>query len=106
MPKRQLIVWTALSLLFFVSTGISHAQSSGKIWRIGAFHVGLDHVPPPLEPMRQELKRLGYEEDNNLQFDWRNLPDEEAARKAAKEFVKNKVDLIIAIENQTVRASK
>jgi hypothetical protein len=25
----------------------AEAQPAGRIWRIGLFHVGLDHVPPP-----------------------------------------------------------
>jgi putative ABC transport system substrate-binding protein len=82
------------------------AQHANKIWHIGLSHVGLDHVPPSLEPLRQELKRLGYEEGKNSRFDWRNLPDEEAANKTAKEFVRNQVDLIVAFESQTVRAAK
>ena len=84
----------------------SEAQQPKKIWRIGLFHVGLDHVPPSLEPLRQELKKLGYEEGKNIQLDWRNLADEDAANAAAKEFVRNRVDLIVAIESQTVRAAK
>jgi putative ABC transport system substrate-binding protein len=84
----------------------AEAQQPGKVWRIGLFHVGLDHVPPSLTPLREGLKALGYEEGKNLQLDWRNLPDEDAARETAKEFVRNRVDLIVAFENQTTRASK
>jgi putative tryptophan/tyrosine transport system substrate-binding protein len=82
------------------------AQQAGKVWRIGIFHVGLDHVPPSLEPLRQQLKTLGYEEGKNLHVDWRNLPDEEAARATARQFVRDRVDLIVAYENQTVRAAQ
>ena len=63
------------------------AQGPTKVWRIGLFHVGLDHVPPSLAPLREGLKALGYEEGKNLRLDWRNLPDEKAARETAKEFV-------------------
>jgi putative ABC transport system substrate-binding protein len=84
----------------------AEAQQPKKVWRIGLSHVGLDHIPPPLDPLRQELKKLGYEEGKNIQLDWRNLPDEEAARATAQEFVRNKVDLIVAFESQTVRAAK
>ncbi len=37
---------------------------------------------------------------------WRNLADEEAARATAREFVRDRVDLIVAFEAQTVRAAK
>ena len=40
----------------------------------------------------------------NLAVDWRNLPNEAAAMTAAREFVGNGVDLIVAFENQTMRA--
>jgi putative ABC transport system substrate-binding protein len=49
---------------------------------------------------------LGYEEGKNIRLDWRNLADEEAARETAKQFVRDRVDLIVAFENQTVRAVK
>jgi putative ABC transport system substrate-binding protein len=80
------------------------AQQAGKMWRIGLFHVGLDHVPPSLDGLRDGLKALGYEEGKNIRLDWRNLVDEDAARITAQMFVRDRVDLIVAFENQTVRA--
>jgi putative tryptophan/tyrosine transport system substrate-binding protein len=96
----------ALCLLLLALSVPAHAQQSSKIWRIGLFHVGLDHVPPSLPTLKQELKKLGYEEGKNVQLDWRNLPDEDAANATASEFVRNRVDLIVAFENQTIRAAK
>jgi putative tryptophan/tyrosine transport system substrate-binding protein len=84
----------------------AEAQQAGKIWRIGLFHVGLDHVPPSLPGLREGLMALGYEEGKNIRFDWRNLADEDAARTTAQAFVRDRVDLIVAFENQTVRAAK
>ena len=68
--------------------------------------MGLDHVPGSLDRLREGLKAFGYEEGKNIHLDWRNLPDDEAARKTAEEFARNKVDLIVAFENQTIRAVK
>ena len=82
------------------------AQQPGRVWRIGLFHVGLDHVPPALPGLREGLKELGYEEGKNLRWDFRNLPDESAAQGTAREFVREKVDVIVAFENQTVRAAR
>jgi len=82
------------------------AQQAAKVWRIGLFHVGLDHIPPSLDGLREGLKALGYEEGKNLQLDFRNLADEEAAGVAAREFVQKRVDLIVAFEPQTVRSAK
>ncbi len=84
----------------------ANAQQPAKVWRVGLFHVGLDHVPPSLDGLREGLKALGYEDGKNIRLDWRNLPDEEAARSTAKEFVQDRVDLIVAFESQTVRAAK
>ena len=99
-----------LSILLIIALldvgGMAQAQQPKKVWRVGLSHVGLDHVPPSLEPLRQELKKLGYEEGKNIELDWRNLPDEDAANAAAKEFVRNRVDLIVAFENQTARAAQ
>ena len=74
------------------------------MWRMGLFHVGPDHVPPSLDGLRDGLKALGYEEGKNIHFDWRNLIDENAARTTAQAFVRDRVDLIVAFENQSVRA--
>jgi putative tryptophan/tyrosine transport system substrate-binding protein len=85
---------------------IAEAQQAEKIRHVGLFHVGLDHVPSSLETLRIGLKALGYEQGKNIYLDWRNLADEAAARQAAKEFVSNHVELIVAFENQSVRAAK
>jgi putative tryptophan/tyrosine transport system substrate-binding protein len=77
-----------------------------RVYRIGVFHVGLDHVPPSLDTLREGLRVLGYEEGRNLRLDWRNLPDEDAANATAREFTRDRVDLIVAFENQTARAAK
>jgi putative ABC transport system substrate-binding protein len=98
-----LLITFALGLLV---APLIAATPPGKIWRIGLFHVGLDHVPPWLDILREELHVLGYEEGKNLHWDWRNLPDEAAARETAHAFVREHVDLIVAFENQTVRAAQ
>jgi putative ABC transport system substrate-binding protein len=104
MRRIGLAVVVALSVLQTLLT--AEAQSPGKIWRIGLSHVGLDHVPPSLDGLREGLTALGYEEGKNIHFDWHNLADEDAARTTARAFVRDRVDLIVAFENQTVRATK
>jgi putative ABC transport system substrate-binding protein len=103
--NKKTVVTMALILLL-VFAGDVAAQQPSKVWRVGLSHVGLDHVPPSLEPLRQELKKRGYEEGKNIQLDWRNLPDEDAAKALAKEWVASRVDLIVAFENQTARAAQ
>lgn len=70
------------------------------------FHVGLDHVPSSVPGFREGLKALGYEEGKNLHIDWHKLPDETAAHATAQAFVREGVDLIVALENQTIRAAQ
>jgi putative tryptophan/tyrosine transport system substrate-binding protein len=108
-----------LSLALLAAPLGSQAQPPGKVYRIGLFHVGLDHVPPSLDSLREGLKTLGYDsgtvpvsmvssvmEGKNIRLDWRNLPDEAVAHETAREFVRQRVDLIVAFENRTVRAVK
>jgi putative ABC transport system substrate-binding protein len=106
MMLRVFVSHCLLLAAFLLAASFAQAQQPKKVWRIGLSHVGLDHVPPPLETLRKELKKLGYEEGKNIHLDWRNLPNEEAARATAREFIRNRVDLIVAFESQTVRAAK
>lgn len=112
MKPRHAVVASALigvmAILFSsVSNGIAvDAQRTTKVWRLGLFHVGLDHVPPSLHSLKARLKELGYEEGKNIHYDWRNLPDEAAAHETAKAFVRDKVDLLVPFENQSIRAAK
>lgn len=101
-------IWIILSavLALLLAPFTANAQPPGKVWRIGLCHVGIDHTPPSLDTLREGLKVLGYEEGKNLRLDWRNLPDEKAAHETAREFVRDRVDLIVAFENQCVRAAK
>jgi putative ABC transport system substrate-binding protein len=81
------------------------ALPTGKLYRIGVFHVG-DHIPPGLQTLRDHLRTIGYEEGRNIQLDFRNLSDEEAAGRTAREFVQARVDLIVAFGDPTARAAK
>jgi ABC-type uncharacterized transport system substrate-binding protein len=85
--------------------GLSPGQGHAEARRVGLFHVGLDHVPPSLDTLYDELRELQYEEGRDLHLDWRNLPDERTAHEVAQEFVRDRADVIVAFENQTVRAA-
>jgi ABC-type uncharacterized transport system substrate-binding protein len=104
MSRRIFMALIAGSLL--VAPRVTGAQPVAKVWRIGLFHVGLDHVPPSLDGLRDGLKALGYEEGKNLQLDFRNVADEAAARVTAADLARGRPDLIVAFENQTLRAAK
>ena len=104
MSRRIFIALIAGGLL--AAPRAAGAQPVGKVWRIGLFHVGLDHVPPSLDGLRDGLKALGYEEGKNLQLDFRNVADEAAARVAAADLARTRPDLLVAFENQTLRAAR
>jgi putative ABC transport system substrate-binding protein len=70
MRRREFIALLGGAAVSWPTAG--QAQQTGKIWRIGLFHVGLDHEPPSLPTLKSELARLGYIEGKNLVFDWRN----------------------------------
>jgi putative ABC transport system substrate-binding protein len=99
---RRLVV--GVLLVAALAPPVAHGQP--RVWRVGLFHVGLDHDPPALAPLRDTLKRLGYEDGKSIRLDYRNQADEEAARATARAFVRERVDLIVAFENQAVRAAQ
>jgi putative tryptophan/tyrosine transport system substrate-binding protein len=68
--------------------------------------VGLDHDPPSLYSLKEELARLGYIDGKNLVFDWRNQESAETADIQIREWVAKNYDLIVAYEDQCVRAAK
>jgi putative ABC transport system substrate-binding protein len=103
MDRRAFLATLAGGLL--AAPPAVRAQPAGKVYRIGLFHVGPDHVPPSLPTFRTSMKALGYEEGRNVQLDWRNLADETAAYEAAIAFVRDRVDVIVAFETLTVRAA-
>jgi hypothetical protein len=81
-----------IGLAVFLTVGLilaplaAEAQLAEKVYRIGLFHVGLDHVPPFLDGLREGLKALRYDvpaspipkistvfDGRNIRLDWRNL---------------------------------
>jgi len=117
MDRRRFLL---TSLVGAVAVPVAaEAQSARKVWRVGLFHVGLDHAPPSLDGLRAGLSALGYGvgtaavpkvstviEGPKIRLDWRNLPDENAALETARSFVRDRADVIVAFENQAVRAAQ
>jgi hypothetical protein len=90
------LIALVLALGLALSSLAVGAQPAGKVYRIGLIHVGLDHVPPSLVPLREELRALGYDDGRNIRLDFRNVADQVAANITAQQFVRDQVDLIIA----------
>lgn len=96
-----------LSICFiFANSASVTASEEGKVWHIGLCHVGLDHVPPSVPALHEALNEMGYEDDKTLRFDWRNQADEAAAEATMTELIAAGADLIVAFEDQCVRAAR
>jgi putative ABC transport system substrate-binding protein len=117
MRRRDVIAMIGGAAVVWPCTAL--ARSASKVWLIAVFHVGLDHIPETLEGLRDGLRALGYDvgsasltrvstvvTGSNIRLDWRNVADEAAAYETAKEFVRNRVDLIVPVEDQTLRAAQ
>jgi putative ABC transport system substrate-binding protein len=105
------------------SSGDSAAAEPVK--RVGLMHVGIDHVPPSLSGLITQLdERYGWKvpeaqvdrcvknlakrcdfRGQKIELLWRNLEPEQAEGQA-KEFVREHVDVIVAFEDQSIRAAQ
>ena len=61
-------------------------------------------MPPSLRG-QGPLKELGWNEGENIHLIWRNLEPDEAEQQAT-EFVRERVDVIVAFEDSSIRAAK
>jgi len=80
-------------------------KTATKFRHVALCHVGLDHEPPGLETLHRALNEMGYVDGKNLRFDWRNQRDAASAAAAIKGWVEERVDVIVAFEDQCVRAA-
>ncbi len=102
---RAITLAVAVALLVLTLADAGHPQRQGKVYRVGVFHVG-DHTPPGLETLRAGLTAIGWAEGRNIQLDFRNLADEDAASRTAREFLRARVDLIVAFGDPAVGAAR
>ena len=126
---------TALVLAALLSAcGGSSGDGSGAqpVLRVGLMHVGTDHVPPSLDALVTRLAELGWLrspdrslarvregcppagsrcpssgtiEGPRLELIWRNL-EPQAASEQAREFVLDRVDVIVAFESTSIKAAE
>lgn len=122
------------SLVAACSLGIGPSPTPKPVPRVGLMHVGTDHNPPSLatlvaglgdlgwfdgsptqvvqqlvgdESMVQgKMKQLqGQYDGQRIQLIWRNLEKEQVAAQA-QEFVRERVDLIVAFEDKSIAAAQ
>ncbi|HEX9235941.1 MAG TPA: ABC transporter substrate-binding protein [Actinomycetota bacterium] len=113
-------------LVLAAACGKGSGTAAQKHFTIGLFHVGVGHVPGSVPALVDALEGLGYltaaqsekfdadlkslprslnEDAKRVTLEWRNCVDEAQADQVAKAFVQQKVDLIVALESQTIRAA-
>jgi putative ABC transport system substrate-binding protein len=104
------LVLGAASAVLIVSlltacNGNGGKSSAQAISRVGLMHVGTDHIPPSRDTLDARLRQLGWINGQNIKLIWRNLePDQAEAQ--AKEFVRQRVNVIVAFEDQSIRAAQ
>ena len=95
-----------LFLLLLAGCGGSDDDSAADtIRRVGLMHVGTDHDPPSHASLVARLAELGWTEGQNLEVLWRNL-EPDAAAEQARLFVIDRVDVIVAFEDQSIAAAQ
>ena len=95
-----------LSAALLTGCGSNAKSSAGQpIRRVGLMHVGTDHIPPSLGSLEARLKELGWTQGQNIKLMWRNLEPGQAAGQARK-FVRERVDVIVAFEDQSIYAAQ
>jgi putative ABC transport system substrate-binding protein len=127
MKARQSLVAIAsvvmiASLLGACATGIGGSPTPGRIPRVALMHVGTDHVPPSLGTLVGRLAELGWIDGSQddlvasltqqgriqgprIELIWRNL-EKEQVEGQAEEFVRERVDVIVAFEDKSIAAAQ
>jgi putative ABC transport system substrate-binding protein len=104
-PPRIALCATFLVLSLTACNGDGDKSAAQPIPRVGLMHVGTDHVPPSLDSLEARLQQLGWTKGRDIRLLWRNLePDQAEAQ--AEEFVREHVDVIVAFEDQSIRAAQ
>jgi ABC-type uncharacterized transport system substrate-binding protein len=84
---------------------IAEAQQAGRVYRVGA--MALEATPELVEATRQGLRDLGWIEGQNIVIEYRYTQGrEELFPVFAAEFVRLKVDVIVAVTDTAVHATK
>ena len=101
-----LLVVSLAAVSFIAFAGSTNDSSAAQpVRRIGLMHVGIDHVPKSRDSLKARLAELGWTDGRNIELIWRNLEPDEAPEQA-REFVRQRVDVIVAFEDASIRAAQ
>jgi len=133
-PLFFVIAAFVASVLAGCSLGVGASPSPRPIPRVGLMHVGTDHNPPSLATLVAGLGDLGWfdgsatdvmqqlvgdetmvqgkmqqlqgqYEGQRIRLIWRNL-EKDRVQAQAQEFVRDRVDLIVAFEDKSIAAAQ
>ncbi len=105
LPALCSAVAVAVGLLTACGGSNGDGSAAERVRRVGLMHVGTDHVPPSWDALKARLEELGWTQGRNIELMWRNLEPEAAAEQARK-FVRERVDVIVAFEDKSIRAAQ
>ena len=106
MTTRRVFIRTMAAGLFAAPLAAS-AQPAGKIPRIGVLSPDSPGPLPLLDSFRQELRKLGYVEGENIAIEYRFAGAKpERLPNLAAELVRLKVDVILTINTAASQAAK
>src|SRR5258705_5365389 len=106
MERRRFVAWAGGALALPL---LARAQAQ-KHWRIGVLAVGVstsEQVQWAKLHFISLMRRVGFEEERNLELEWRWAEGDAARLPAlAEDLVRAKVDLIVASFNPSIIAAK
>lgn len=111
---RKLLIGGALGALVVALVAVAFTAFDGSngdsvaaqsVRRVGLIHVGTDHIPPALEPLKARLAELGWTEGKNIELIFKNVEPVQVEEQA-REFVRERVDVIVAFEDQSIDAAQ
>jgi putative ABC transport system substrate-binding protein len=109
-PRRPKWMWLVALVVAFAMCGArAEAQQPGKIFRIGYLDAGTASgmATVLLNPFRQELGKLGWNEGKNITIEYRFSDGKpECLPELAEELVRQKVDLIVVTSVGSASAAK
>ena len=105
--KRKITVRTLCAVLFAVCSS-AQAQPTGKVARVGFLDASTESGNAVLmQPLRQELSKLGWTEGKNIAFEYRFAEGQpERQNDLAAELVRLKLDLIVVAGTGPALAAK
>ena len=104
--RNSLFLVTLGAMLFALSPSLEAQRQSSKIPRVGILFMG-GKDQPHLEALKKGLRELGYSEGKNIILAYRYAEGRnERLQELAREFVRDKVDVIVTTSTISAQAAR